>query len=70
MKKIFFLANNLYGSMETLKLPVSDFEWVKNVKSWTTEDILAIPPQGDIGYTFEVDLHYPSNLHKVHCFFG
>ena len=56
--------------METLKLPVSDFEWVENVKSWTTEDILAIPPQGDIGYTFEVDLHYPSNLHKVHCFFG
>lgn len=50
--------------METLKLPVSDFEWV-DVKNWTSQDILRIPPQGDVGYAFEVDLHYPSHLHKV-----
>ena len=57
-------ANNLYGSMETLKLPVSNFKWV-DVKNWTKQDILNIPAQGDIGYAFEVDLHYPSHLHKV-----
>lgn len=60
----FFSANNLYGSMETLKLPVSNFEWV-DVKGWTSQDILDIPPQDDVGYAFEVDLHYPSHLHKV-----
>ena len=53
--------------METLKLPVSNFKWVsKNVlQKWTAKDILRIPAQGDIGYAFEVDLHYPSHLHRV-----
>ena len=50
--------------METLKLPVSDFKWV-NIKNWTKQDILNIPSQGNTGYAFEVDLHYPSHLHKV-----
>ena len=35
-------ANNLYGSMETFKLPVGNFEWVpeENLKSCTARDIL------------------------------
>ena len=61
---IIFLANNLYGSCETFKLPVEKFEWVseKQLESWTAEDILNIPTQGDIGYAFEVDMIYPKNI--------
>ena len=64
---ILFSANNLYGSMETLKLPVSNFKWVKKseFKTWSKHDILGFSPQADVGYAFEVDLHYPSSLHKV-----
>ena len=53
-----FSANNLYGSMETLKLPVSDFKWVpkSEFKRWTTQDIINIPSQ---------DNTYPSHLHQV-----
>ena len=53
--------------METLKLPVSDFKWVpkSEFKRWSSKDIINIPSQDDIGYAFEVDLHYPSHLHQV-----
>ena len=57
--------------METLKLPVSDFQWVSKTefKKWTAEDIINIPSQDDTGYAFEVDLHYPSHLHQVNPIF-
>ena len=63
----FSLANNLYGSMETLKLPVSNFEWIpkKDVQKMTSTSIQNIKPQGSVGYAFEVDLQYPDSLHKV-----
>ncbi len=57
--------------METLKLPVSDFEWVakKDLEKWTAKDIIKIPSQDETGYAFEVDLHYPSHLHPVNLIF-
>ena len=62
-----FLANNLYGSMETLKLPVSNFAWVskEKLRQMTTDYIINLPAQSDVGYAFEVDLLYPNHLHKV-----
>ena len=53
--------------METLKLPVSDFKWIakSDFKRWTAKDIIDIPSQGETGYAFEVDLHYPSRLLPV-----
>ena len=53
--------------METLKLPVSDFAWLskKEIRQLTSEDIINLPPQSDIGFAFEVDLQYPNYLHKV-----
>ena len=53
--------------METLKLPVSNFEWIpkKNLKKMTSTSIQNIKPQGSVGYAFEVDLQYPDLLHKV-----
>ena len=62
-----FLANNLYGSMETLKLPVSNFAWVpkEKLQQMTSDYIINLPAQSNVGYTFEVDLIYPNHLHKV-----
>ena len=53
--------------METFKLPVGNFKWVKEreLKSWTAKDILQLPSQSDIGYAFECDLVYPKKYHKV-----
>ena len=53
--------------METLKLPVSNFAWLtkKEVQHMTSEKIINLPAQDDIGYAFEVDLQYPNYLHKV-----
>ena len=53
--------------METLKLPVSNFAWVskKEMRHMTTEKIINLPAQDDIGYAFEVDLKYPNYLHMV-----
>ena len=64
---VFSLANNLYGSMETLKLPVSNFVWLseKDILQMTPEKIMSLLPQDDVGYAFEVDLEYPHHLHKV-----
>ena len=53
--------------METLKLPVSNFQWVPDNerKRMTAESILKMSAQDDVGYAFEVDLEYPEHLHKV-----
>ena len=65
--QFFLLANNLYGSMETLKLPVSNFKWIpkKDLQKMTSTSIQNIKPQDNVGYAFEVDLQYPDSLHKV-----
>ena len=53
--------------METLKLPVSNFVWVskEKLKQMTSDYIINLPAQDDVGYAFEVDLLYPDHLHKV-----
>ena len=53
--------------METLKLPVTNFNWLseKEMRHMTSENIIKLPAQDDIGYAFEVDLKYPNYLHKV-----
>ena len=56
--------NNLYGSSLCKPLPHSDFSWVEDVSSFTQDFILNIDEQGEWGYTFEVDLHYPTEIHR------
>jgi hypothetical protein len=43
---------------------MGEFKWNKN--KWTKENILELKDKDDIGYTFEVDLHYPEKLHDLH----
>ena len=55
-------ANNLYGWALIQYLPIGEFKWVKI----NLEDVLNTPDDSNIGYSLEVDLHYPDNLHEKH----
>ena len=65
---LYFDANNLYGFSMCQYLPMSDFEWMSTDEQRlilaTEAKILSLPPDGDEGYFFEVNLNYPDQLWK------
>lgn len=58
---LYLDANNLYGWAMSSYLPYKNFSW--NNDEWDQEKIMSIDDKADIGYTFEVDLHIPDELH-------
>jgi hypothetical protein len=65
---ITLAANNLYGWAQSQLLPVGDYKWL-SPKKIEQLDISNLPIDGKYGYTFEVDLYYPSELHAAHSSF-
>ncbi|XP_031632653.1 uncharacterized protein LOC116346631 [Contarinia nasturtii] len=69
-------ANNLYGYAMSQCLPIGEYQWLSEhviEQNFNTLDyqknessILNLKDESDMGYIFEVDLHYPSNLHEKH----
>ena len=61
-------ANNLYGWAMSQKLPVDDFEWIKedDLSKFNESFIKNYDENSDKGYILEVDVEYPKNLHKLH----
>ena len=59
-------AHNLYGWPMCKKLPVSDFKWVDDLSIFTEDFIKTYNGNSDKGYTFEVNVEYPKNIHKLH----
>ena len=55
-------ANNLYGLSMVQKLPYRNLKWDDKI----TEDDIINYDNGRIGYTLEVDLEYPKELHDLH----
>ncbi|CAL8147652.1 unnamed protein product [Orchesella dallaii] len=60
--------NNLYPCSMTSYLPQKDFTWVEDdefdeLLGRGQEFIESIPAEGEYGYFFEVDLHFPVELH-------
>jgi hypothetical protein len=55
-------ANNLYGSALSMMLPQRDFHWM-TAAELEGIDWLSIPTEDEIGYTLEVDLEYPAEIH-------
>ena len=55
-------ANNLYGSALSMMLPQRDFQWV-SPDDLAAVDWLSIPVEGEVGYTLEIDLDYPPEIH-------
>ena len=56
-------ANNLYGHAMNRPLPYKDFKFVSPI---SIDTIMSYYENSDVGYTLEVDLHYPKELHDLH----
>ena len=70
MKQIILYIdqNNLYGAAMSEYLPHSNFVLLTDDDIRTRfpndQSILHLDTEGDQGYYFEVDLHYPPHIHK------
>ena len=54
-------ANNLYGAAMSEKLPINEFKWVNDISRIDKKFV-----KSDKGYILEVDVDYPSKLHRLH----
>lgn len=63
----YYDANNLYGLAMSKPLPHSNFKWVNDLTTKQVEDLCTQwSDESSVGYTLEVDLHYPVHLHDIH----
>ena len=58
--------NNLYGWAMSQKLPVSNFEWIKDTSKFNEDFLKNYNKESDEGYFFEVDVQYLEKLHELH----
>ena len=59
-------VNNLYGWTMSQKLPVNNFEWIKDTSQFNGDFIKDYNGESDEGYFIEVDVQYPEKLHELH----
>ena len=60
-------ANNLYGAAMSEKLPMNEFKWVSDISGMNKKFVKSYNKNNsDKGYILEVDVDYPSKLHKLH----
>ena len=58
--------NNLYGLALSQKLPVNNFEWIKDTSQFNEDFIKNYNEESDEGYFLEVDVQYLEKLHELH----
>ena len=56
-------VNNLYGWAMSQKLPVNNFEWIKDTSQLNENLIKNINEESDEGYFLEIDVQYLEKLH-------
>ena len=59
-------VNNLYGWAMSQKLPVNNFEWIKDISQFNEDFIKNYNGESDERYFLEVDVQYLENLHELH----
>ena len=60
-------VNNLYGAAMSEKLPINEFKWVNDISGINEKSVKSYDKKNsDKGYILEVDVNYPSKLHKLH----
>ena len=60
-------ANNLYGAAMSEKLPINGFKWVNDISKIDKKFVKSYDKKSnDKGYILEVDVDYPSKLHRLH----
>ena len=57
---------NLYVWAMLQKLPVNNFEWIKDTSQFNEDFIKNYNEESDEGYFLEVDIQYPEKLHELH----
>ena len=62
----YYDVNNLYGWAMSQKLPLNNFEWIKDTSQFNEDFIENYNEEGDGGYFFEVDIKYLEKLHEPH----
>ena len=62
----YWYANNSYGWEMLQKLPVNNFEWIKDTSQFNEDFIKSYNKESDGGYFPEVDVQYPEKLHELH----
>ena len=59
-------GNNLYGWAMSQKLPVNGFKWSEKLSRFNEIFIKNYNENSDIGYFFEVNIHYAKELFDLH----
>ena len=60
-------ANNLYGAAMSEKLPINGFKWVNDISGINEKFVESYNKKNsNKDYIPEVDVDYPSKLHKLH----
>ena len=58
--------NNLSGLAMLQKLPVNNFEWIKDTSQFNEDFVNSSNEEKDERYFLEVDVQYPEKLHELH----
>ena len=56
----------LYCWTMSQKLPVSNFEWIKDTSQFNEDFIKDYNEDSDEGYFLEIDVNYLENIHELH----
>ena len=59
-------VNDLYGWAVSQKLPVNNFQWIKDTSKLKVDFIRNYNKESDERYFLEVDVQYVEKLHEVH----
>ena len=59
-------VNNLYGWAMSQKLPVNNFEWMKDTSQFKKDFMKNYNEESDEGYFLKVDIQYLEKLHEFH----
>ena len=59
-------VNNSYGWAMLQKLPVNNFEWIKDISQFNEDFIKNYNEESDKEYFLDVDVHYLEELHELH----
>ena len=59
-------VNNLYGWAISQKLPVNNFEWIKDTSQLNEDFAKNYKEESDEGYLLAVDVQYLEKLHELH----
>ena len=58
-------VNDLYGCAMSQKLPVNNFEWIKDTSKFNEDFIKNYNQERDDRYFLEVDFQYPEKLQQL-----